>query len=701
MREEHDVMDWKKLNWYKIGLILCLMLALVAAPAMAASGTFDSTTGSFWQTTYGVSHGGAAGYNITGIKIEDTQNWTGFYSLYADISGSDTAPSHSGSTAVSIYSGNTIVGTGIFGYSYDAITAKYGVYLHISSWNTGTMTGEQLFNFTTPALAPVWSLNQLKGSGPSVAVLGVNEGNFAEAGALYTPTATVIRVVTTEFHNTYATSYTPPISDITVTKLVNTVLYPSKVYVMSGTTVKASNTTLTGDTFTASIVNTPFFTINVTDLYGNWYVTPIIYGSGSAPTYTISVLPTNITTTTSASGGLASTTDTTLAGLTDIAWKWSDDTGTYNFNEGGNVSRPLDYTNKGGTWYGYEVGAGGLGGSYILNKGTNVPNPVTLSNIPTTGNKTIICFIGVSDGNWYELTTPITVGGAGTEAYTTTRAVMIDWASGSHLNYGTISFRNLATGVWTNLSTNTGDGIVSISSSPVAKWDIYGNAAGYMQSVKFGMSASQSPASINLYSLPMYPTSYDLTAHGGKTTLYTTVTELCQQQYQSSCSNLPLSGVTVTIRDITNGSIFSSAGTTGSGSSGTVTMYIPNNTAYFWSASGKPGYQSVSGYFAVVAEPVYTLSIQMPQIFITPTPSLAPGATPLPTGVTPTVTATKKVGQSEEEYQVDLGVGILAKYIVPWINLGASVITIWLLWILVYEITGGKVLDKLMRRGRK
>jgi hypothetical protein len=273
---------------------------------------------------------------------------------------------------------------------------------------------------------------------------------------------------------------------------------------------------------------------------------------------------------------------------------------------------------------------------------------------------------------------------------------MIDALTGNSIVGGTISFQNIATGVWTN-QTTTSDGKVYVSSSPTVKWNLWGSASGYTTVSRLGLDSSSGLGSVNVYALTMYPSAY-ISAPGGETTLLATVTAVCQQQYQGACSDLPLGGVTITITSV-DGTTFSQSATTGTGTSGTITMFIPNMTAYFWGASGKAGYESVSGNFTVNAEPVYTLGIQMAQIFVTPTPSLAPGQTPMPTGVTPT--QTKGATQSEGEFQAFRAFDAIAGALWGWAQIAIGIVSIWLLWILVYEMTGGKVIEKIMRRGRK
>jgi hypothetical protein len=695
MIKEHDVMDCiakKNLHRFEKVLLLStlfagLLLIFLVAPAIAVTGSFDSV-GGLISTSYSTNTGTSGATYINGIKILNIQNQTGFNSLFMTTYSGAAADVDSDTTPVNLYEGNTLLGTGQFGFSYSSVSTQYSVYLFVSSFDPGTLTGTHYLNFTTPSGMALWNLSGMKVKSVATGTEPTNSIVFASGGVAKVE-YTYVKYQSAEFHNTYVTSYASPISTILVTKIISLKPYPSQVYIMQGTTVLASNTTLTTDNFTVNLAGAPYFTINATDMWGNWYVSPLIYGAGTAPVYTISVLPANITTTTSASGGITSTIDPLLNGIIDIGWKWSDAAAPYynEFYDSGNTSRPLLYAKKGTTWYGWD----NLADDYMVNKGASIPNPVILSGITTSGEKIVRCVIMTSDGNAYILTAPLTVGGANASGTVTTGAKLIDALSGNYITGGTVSFQNVATGTWTN-QTTTSTGKVYVSSSPSVKWNLWGTASGYITVSRFGLDSS-TPGSTSVYALTMYPSSY-LPAPGGATTLLATVTSVCQQQYQNECSDLPLDGVTVTIRS-TDGVTFSQSGVTGTGTG----MYVPNHTAYFWSANKIDGtYESVSGNFTVSDEPVYTLGIQMAQIFVTPTPSLAPGQTPMPTGVTPTMT--QAAGQSIQEFRGAQGIDLLSQYVVPWMNLAAGIVSIWLLWILVYEMTGGKVLGKLMRRGR-
>jgi hypothetical protein len=619
MKKEFDGMDCiakQNLHKFEKSIVLSVLfigfvLVFLATPAMAETGSFTSVGGLSSDTYYTTYD--APGYQVRGIYIKNIQNQAGLNSIFIVTDAGGSSMTDSNVTPVDLYIGTTSIGTGLFGYWKDGVT--YHTYLFVYTFNPGTYTGDYYVNFTIPTQMSTWTLGNLVLGQTSHAVAG-NEVNFEEynaaTGFQYKAYGIYSKYQSKEFRNDYVTSYSSPLSTIALTRIFASKPYPSKIYIMSGATVAASNTSLSADNYSTSIAGIPYYTINVTDMWNNWYVSSLIYPTG-LPVYNISVIPTEITPIMSSSGGITSINDPYLFGLTDISWKWSDDTGTYNFYEGSNTSRLVSYTKKANTnWYGYEIGAGGLGGSYTLSKGTAVPNPVNLSNIPTTGIKTIICFIGTSDGKWYELTTNLTVSGGG--EYITTSATMTDWLTGNRIQYGVISFLNLATGYWTNITPSTGDGTVSTSSTPLTMWNIYGSASGYNIGSLLGM-----PAKNGTYNIFMYP-SANVTAALGNTTLYITATD--------DATLLGISGVSVSVSSVTDQSFFRLLTTPQSGS---VSLAVPNNSEYWINLQAR-GYQGVTQKATIALEPMFSVNILLHRIPVTAQP------TPFTVAPTPTVT---------------------------------------------------------------
>ncbi len=174
--------------------------------------------------------------------------------------------------------------------------------------------------------------------------------------------------------------------------------------------------------------------------------------TGATTGYAITVAPADISYLGNAIGTIVSGGGD-MSKITDISWSWADSTGSYDFNTNGNTSRPLDYTKIGATWYGYEVGVGGLGGAYTLNMGATMPNGLNLNNLSSPGLKTVTCFIGTSDHLWYTLTAPLTVDSSGMQTLTVQAK---DFTTGSLVAYTNLAVKNVATGIWSNVTASGG-----------------------------------------------------------------------------------------------------------------------------------------------------------------------------------------------------------------------------------------------------
>ena len=590
-----------KLKWL---LIIGLLLVSLAMPVMAVTGSFDSV-GGLVSTSYTTAAGGGIPYNISGLYIKNIQNQTGFNALFMTAPG--TATNASGTRNVNLYAGDTIVGSGQFGYSYNAVSLTYSAYLFVTSFNPGTMTGNCFINFTTMSGVNLWNLNGFAVKSVGLAYPGLNGicfASLAQAPAEYA----YIKYQSQEFHNTWTTSYSSPLSTVNVNKWVGANQYPSKVYVMQGTTVIASNTTFTNDDFASTFGGVPYYTINATDLWGNWYVSELIYGSGTAPVYTISVLPANITTTTSASGGITSVIDPLLNGISDISWKWYDETsGYHNFYVGGNLSRPAEYSLKSGTWYGYDSTLN----TYSITQ-SGLPNPTTLSGITSTGAKTIYCYIFTSDGNFYTLTSTLTVGGAGAEQSGRVLIRAIDWRTNDQVIGAAINIKNLATGVWSNETTVNG------------RREYYSSIGTrlYLEAYKSGYDRANVPmyqiqGLMDSQTISMFPTGSGSSGIAN-TTLYVMVGDY---------DTLVL-GKGYSVRVVDDGQFKVTP------DSGTVSFIVANNSQYTVSV-GCSANQCYSGTKTeTVTGSSYVMQFYLVSVkAATPTPTLAPGQTATPTAV--------------------------------------------------------------------
>ena len=113
-------------------------------------------------------------------------------------------------------------------------------------------------------------------------------------------------------------------------------------------------------------------------------------------------------------------------------------------------------------------------------------------------------------------------------------------------------------------------------------------------------------------------------------------------------------------------------------------------------------YQSQTQSITIVSGATANASFSLVMLGETPVTTTVVPTQVVTTG-TPIPTYTDATGEpisAPEGQALDVFTKIAAA-LGTWVNVVVSIITIWLLWILVYEITGGKVISKIMKRGRR
>jgi hypothetical protein len=108
--------------------------------------------------------------------------------------------------------------------------------------------------------------------------------------------------------------------------------------------------------------------------------------------------------------------DTTFSGLissgnlTDIKeFKWlyyDTNNNPYDFFSDTTETQMFDYERTGSIWYQYNV----TSSIFDINKGSSIPNPALLK-FSTTGENIVHCLILTNDGNFYDVTTSVTIEG--------------------------------------------------------------------------------------------------------------------------------------------------------------------------------------------------------------------------------------------------------------------------------------------------
>lgn len=428
--------------------------------------------------------------------------------IHADYPGTVTTYGGSDASAETSFVG-TVSGVqvcdGVIGYqrswNWLGVEQPGLQYLVFTSWDVGTLTGQKDIVITYDADIVHLHTSPSYGSWvvtpPTGYLFWVNTGTNNKMGGYYTLNKHFL------FENSYSVTKglgLGIVGSIWKQSLAGGSTYLSRAFVINATNLQivTSEIVLSDDTFHFNVPTESIY-IALSDTEGTWHNTSALFtvANASASSYSILINPSTLTLPGSVQGSLIGS-GADLAKVTDIDWYWDDGTGSYDFNEGGNTSRPLSYTKVGTTWWGYERGAGELGGSYSRNKGTAFPNPVTLSNISSSGYKIVTCFIGTSDGYWYTLTSGLTVEQGGMQ---TLIVEATDAYSNALVSYTDMSVLDKSSNLWSNVTAS--GGVYNYLFPYNANLYIEGIATGYRRTTK---NWTVIPGSAYILKLPMYPT---------------------------------------------------------------------------------------------------------------------------------------------------------------------------------------------------
>jgi hypothetical protein len=155
-----DSIAKKNLRRFESSLVLSVLFAgmvllFLIVPAMADTGELGSETSyGYVSDTMIDAHYIGLTPHIRGIYFNTIENTPYPLSLLVQIPTAGGAfPVSNGNIGVDIYGGDTIVGTGILGWSLNSPGGYYDVFLYFNDdWNPGALTGNKYFNFSP--LAP-------------------------------------------------------------------------------------------------------------------------------------------------------------------------------------------------------------------------------------------------------------------------------------------------------------------------------------------------------------------------------------------------------------------------------------------------------------------------------------------------------------------------------------------------------------------
>jgi len=269
-------------------------------------------------------------------------------------------------------------------------------------------------------------------------------------------------------------------------------------------------------------------------------------------------------------------------------------------------------------------------------------------------------------------TTTIPVG------YVRSTFVTIDGVNYNTIHGPNIMLYDVENGSWSN-STSDADGIFYIDTLPYhtinayATYTIFANH--YADASIIGAVTGNSGMDYPIY---MFPPG--LPPGPGNINLYIPVVD--------ASTSYAIGSVGVQV-ELPSGAI--TGDITGPGGDAAV-FVVPNNTIIKARAS-KTGYGPVTELFNSGEVTPKTKTLYMSKLVVTPTRT----STIPPGGVTPVVTTDPRTSTEKAMNAFSKWMNVLGDIT----DIVIGVVIIWLMWITVYMITGGKIIDKIMKRGRK
>ena len=645
-------------------IALLALVSLMIAPVMAETLTGTLGGSNFTQMSYSLTNVEFSNSGLNTLYINDIETTGNLYSII--LSPGKTMTSDAGSPsgyttpftmyAKTAFGGTRVdqipVGSGTFGYQkiYNAAippvqqTTGY-LWLVLDSWNITGRSGDIFLelNYTPSGLY-------------NITIDGQNVG-----GKIYVPSGGVgwhqsntdavttgAYLVSKYYITSCSYSATKPgglgISGY-VTKTGN-----SRMFIESSTgTTLASNNLADSLPFNFSVSASQIY-IKMLDASNNWWNSSILFAAPTpTPTpytslYSIEVIPNygEITGSYSATSTYAgSPIGSNVNAFTIICTS-----GTVSGTCLSNATTPVFIKKGDGFWYQRDL----IQDTKLT---TAFPSPVVLT-FSAPGTYTI-------EGAYFETT------GGGGKAYDTvtivstgiskTFTVKVQDATTSGFIYGS-EVQIINTSGWSNATTTNGIRVFNAKIGEILGYSASADADGYLpSSLLYTQVTGDMERTVSL-------TKY-ISVPAGNTTLYVFV--------KDSRNLNPISGVLVRLND---GQMKTTPST------GLSTFTVLNGSLYTITTT-KTGYYPLTRSMIVVTTS-NQISMEMNPIYAT---------TATPTGE-PTQDVrddTKKATDAFSKWIAVLG---------DITDIAIGVVIIWLMWITVYMITGGKIIDKIMKRGR-
>ncbi len=266
-----------------------------------------------------------------------------------------------------------------------------------------------------------------------------------------------------------------------------------------------------------------------------------------------------------------------------------------------------------------------------------------------------------------------------------------DAATGIYIGNVTVGIRNLTDMSWRNTTSSTGAVIFNSTGSSYQYPLSVGQTIGYGASaLGYVESSTNDTLMYNNWLTTLFLTRIDQQVSNGTWSIIITV--------KRNLDAAPISGATVTVTSGVSGVGMWQQSTDMNGIASFINI-TPSTLALV--EASKPGYQSNSLVVQVFPNTTQHKTIELVGVGQTPvvTPVATANTTPVST-VYPVLTDANGVPITSPEGKGFAAFGILidSAYLIMQIAVGCVII--WLMWMVVYLMTGGKIIDKIMRRGR-
>lgn len=268
-----------------------------------------------------------------------------------------------------------------------------------------------------------------------------------------------------------------------------------------------------------------------------------------------------------------------------------------------------------------------------------------------------------------------------------------DASTGIYIGNVSVGIRNLTDMSWRNSTSNTGAVIFNSTGASYQYPLSTGQTVGYSaSSLGYSPAYTNDTLMFNNWLTTLFLTRTDQQPSNGTWSLVVTI--------KRNADAAPISGATVTVTSGVSG-VGTWQQTTDVNGIASFVNITPSTLALVEAV--KQGYQSNSLVVTVFPNTTQHVHLELVAIGQTPVETPVPTSTVTGAGTTspyPVLTDANGIPITSPEGKGLAAFGLLADAAYVVMSVAVGTVMIWLLWQVVYQITGGKVIERMMRRGR-